>query len=61
MESEISLAVIIGAISGLYYAIYKNHGCIKRIETKLDAHFDMEFMKEELVDVKDAVRQLKDG
>jgi len=61
METEISLAVIIAAISGLYYAIYKNHGCIKRIESKLDAHFDMEFMKEELVDVKDAVRQLKDG
>jgi len=53
MESEISVAVIIAAISGLYYAIYKNHGCIKRIETKLDAHFDMEYMKEEITDVMD--------
>jgi len=61
METEISLGVIIAAISGLYYAIYKNHGCIKRIETKLDAHFDMEYIKEEMTDVKDAVRQLKDG
>ena len=53
------LGIILAALSGLYYAIYKNHGCIKRIETKLDAHFDMEYMKEELTDLKDAVRQIK--
>jgi len=61
MESEIFFGVIIATISGLYYAIYKNHGCIKRIETKLDNHFDMEYLKEEITDMKDAVRELKDG
>ena len=59
METEISLGIIIASICGLYFAIYKNHGCIKRIETKLDAHFDMEYMKEELTDIKDEIRQLK--
>ncbi len=53
------IGIILAALSGLYYAIYKNHGCIKRIETKLDAHFDMEYMKEELTDMKDAIRNLK--
>jgi len=53
------VGIILAALSGLYYAIYKNHGCIKRIETKLDAHFDMEYMKEELTDMKDAIRELK--
>jgi len=58
MENEITLGIILAALSGLYFAIYKNHGCIRRIETKLDSHFDMEYMKEELTDLKDAVRQL---
>ena len=59
MENEIILGIILAALSGLYFAIYKNHGCIKRIESKLDAHFDLEYMKEELTDVKDAIRQIK--
>ena len=59
MFDEISLGIVIAAVSGLYFAIYKNHGCIKRIESKLDSHFDMEYMKEELTDLKDAVRQIK--
>ena len=53
------IGIILAALSGLYYAIYKNHGCIKRIETKLDAHFDTEYLKEEITDIKDAIRQLQ--
>ena len=53
------VGIILAALSGLYYAIYKNHGCIKRIESKLDAHFDTEYLKEEITDIKDAIRQLQ--
>jgi len=53
------IGIILAALSGLYYAIYKNHGCIKRIESKLDAHFDMEYIKEEITDIKDEIRTLK--
>ena len=53
------IGIILAALSGLYYAIYKNHGCIKRVETKLDAHFDTEYLKEEITDIKDAIRQLQ--
>ena len=59
MENEVLVGIILVALSGLYFAIYKNHGCLKRLESKLDEHFDMEYMKEELTDVKDAIRQLK--
>jgi len=55
---EILLGIILTALSGLYYAIYKNHGCIKRIETKLDAHFDMEFIKDEIIEIKDELRKV---
>jgi len=58
METEVFAGITLVALSGLYFAIYKNHGCIKRIETKLDAHFDMEYMKEEMTDIKDSVRRL---
>lgn len=51
--------IILAALSGLYYAMYKNHGCIKRVETKLDAHFDTEYLKEEITDIKDAIRSLQ--
>jgi len=53
------IGIILAALSGLYYAMYKNHGCIKRIETKLDAHFDAEYLREEITDIKDAIRQLQ--
>jgi len=42
METEVFLGVILAALSGLYFAIYKNHGCIKRIET------DMKYIKESM-------------
>lgn len=58
MENEVFAGIIIAAISGLYYAIYKNHGCIKRIETKLDAHFDMEYVKEEITTLKQYVQDM---
>jgi len=58
MEIEVLTGITLVALSGLYFAIYKNHGCIKRIESKLDAHFDMEYVKEEITDIKDSVRQL---
>jgi len=58
MENELFFGLVIAALSGLYFAIYKNHGCLKRLESKLDAHFDIEYIKEEITDVKDAVRQL---
>jgi len=61
---EIILALnigISGALAGLYWGLFKVHGCQKRTEAKLDAHFDMEYLKEEITDVKDAVRVLKDG
>ncbi len=58
METEVFAGIVLVALSGLYFAIYKNHGCIKRIESKLDAHFDMEYVKEEITDIKDSVRQL---
>jgi len=45
------------SIACLIFAIYKNHGCIKRIESKLDAHFDIEYVKEEITDIKDAMRE----
>ena len=53
------MGIILTTLSGLCYAVYKNHGCIKRIETKLDAHFDAEYLKEEITDIKDAIRQLQ--
>ena len=59
MELEVSLGIILAAISGLYYAIYKNHGCIRRIETKLESHLDMSDIREEIIDIKDSIRQLK--
>jgi len=52
---------IAGALAGLYWGLFKVHGCQKRTEAKLDAHFDMEFIKEEMTDIKDTVRELKDG
>ncbi len=58
MELE-TLGVILAALSGLYYAMYKNHGCIRRIETKLESHLDMIDVREEITDLKDAIRQLK--
>jgi len=58
METEVFTGIVLVALSGLYFAIYKNHGCIKRIESKLDAHFDMEYVKEEITDIKDSVRRL---
>jgi len=58
LENEIFAGIILVALSGLYFAIYKNHGCIKRIESKLDAHFDIEYIKEEMTDIKDEVRKL---
>ena len=54
------IGIILAALSGLYYAIYKNHGCIKRIESKLDAHFDAEFIKDEIIEIKDELRGLKE-
>ena len=54
------IGIILAALSGLYYAMYKNHGCIKRVESKLDAHFDAEFLREEIIDIKDAIRTLKE-
>jgi len=59
MPEFVVLGIILTALSGLYYAMYKNHGCIKRVESKLDAHFDAEFLKEEIIEIKDAIRQLK--
>lgn len=59
MENEVFTGIILAAVSGLYYAIYKNHGCIKRIESKLDSHFDMEYVKEEITNIKDEIRQIK--
>ena len=58
METEVFAGIVLVALSGLYFAIYKNHGCIKKIESKLDAHFDMEYVKEEITDIKDSVRRL---
>lgn len=58
MEIEVFAGIILAALSGLYYAIYKNHGCIRRIETNLNAHFDMEYIKEEITNIKDEMRQL---
>jgi len=50
---------IVAAISGLYWGLFKVHGCQTRTEAKLDAHFDIEYVKEELTDLKDAIRQTK--
>jgi len=52
------LVPIGSAIAGLYYLIFKNHGCIKRIEQKVDAMVDYNYLKEEITDLKDAVRQI---
>jgi len=59
LENEITLGIILAALSGLYYAIWKNHGCIKRVESQLCAHFDIEYIKDEVTNIKDEIRQLK--
>ena len=59
MENEVFAGIILVALSGLYFAIYKNHGCIKRVESKLDAHFDTEYIKEQITEIKDEIRLLK--
>ena len=58
MENEVFAGIVIVAISGLYWGIYKNHGCLKRIEGKVNTLGDIEYIKEELTDLKDSVRQL---
>ena len=67
MASEL-LVPILSALAGLYGLIIfnikkavKNETCIKRIEDKVDNIADIEYIKEELTDMKDAVRMLKDG
>ena len=58
---QIILTINVGiasALAGLYWGLFKVHGCQKRTEAKLDAHFDMEYIKEEITDLKDAVRQI---
>ena len=42
METEVFAGIVLVALSGLYFAIYKNHGCIKRIET------DMKYIKKSM-------------
>jgi len=42
LEIEVLTGVTLVALSGLYFAIYKNHGCIKRIET------DMKYIKKSM-------------
>jgi len=52
-------SIVVASIAGLYWGLFKVHGCQKRTETKLDAHFDMEYIKEEITEIKDEIRMLK--
>ncbi len=57
---EIAFAgIILAALSGLYYAIWKNHGCIKKVEGHLKQLIDIENFKQDLVDLKDEINNLK--
>ena len=61
---EIILALniaIIGALAGLYWGLFKVHGCQTRTEAKLDAHFDVEYIKEELITLKQYVQNINEN
>ena len=58
MEFE-TLGVILAALSGLYALSWKNHACLKRVESKFNAHLDIEYVKDEITEIKDSIRQLK--
>ena len=61
MEAEsIAGFVTLGALVGLYWGLWKVHGCQKRTEAKLDAHFDTEYVKEQITEIKDQIRLLHD-
>ena len=60
------LGPIMAALGGLYYFLIrinsktvKNETCITRIESKIDAINDIEYIKEEITDLKDAIRMIK--
>ena len=55
------LAPIMAALAGLYWGLWKNHGCIKRIESKIDNVVNLEAIRDEMIEIKDSVRMLKDG
>jgi len=53
------LGIILAAISGLYALLWKNHGCIKRTESKLDTHLAVIELEKQIIDLKDNIRMLK--
>jgi len=53
-----ALGIILAALSGLYALTWKNHGCIRRIEAKFNSHLEIVELKEEIIDLKDEIRQL---
>lgn len=53
------LGIILAAVSGLYAFMWRNHNCIHRVETKLDSHLQFQELKEEIIDLKDEIRQLE--
>lgn len=57
MEVEIILGVILASIGGLYWALFKMHGCVEGLKKDVNSLVDFEKIKEELIDLKDTVRQ----
>ena len=56
MQDEIFLGVILAAIGGLYWALFRLHGCVEALKVKHSG--DFEYIKEQITDMKDSVRQL---
>ena len=59
MEAEIALGIVLAALSGLYALSWKNHGCIVRIEYKFNSHLQIEELKDEIIILKDEVRNIE--
>jgi len=52
---------IIALLAGLYWGLYKQHRCLGRIESKVNGISNIQEVKEELIELKDSIRMLKDG
>ena len=58
MQDEIFLGVILAAIGGVYWALFRLHGCVEALKKDVKHSGDFEYIKEEITDIKDSVRQL---
>lgn len=57
MENEVILGIILAALSGLYFALYKQHGCLRKIESKVNTVAEITYIREELTNLEKRVSE----